>query len=35
MEIDVKPEGVAQVKTAYGIRRVSEMPIEEQLPRPC
>jgi hydrogenase expression/formation protein HypE len=30
-----KPEGVALVETAYGSRRVLEMPIEEQLPRIC
>ncbi|MFU8887346.1 MAG: hydrogenase expression/formation protein HypE [Trueperaceae bacterium] len=30
-----KPEGVALVETAYGTRRVLEMPIEEQLPRIC
>lgn len=30
-----KPEGVALVETAYGTRRVLEMPLEEQLPRIC
>jgi hydrogenase expression/formation protein HypE len=30
-----KPEGVALVETAYGSRRLLEMPIEEQLPRIC
>jgi hydrogenase expression/formation protein HypE len=30
-----KPEGVALIETAYGSRRVLEMPIEEQLPRIC
>ncbi len=30
-----KPEGMAIVQTAYGSRRVLEMPIEEQLPRIC
>ncbi len=30
-----RPEGVALVETAYGSRRVLEMPIEEQLPRIC
>jgi hydrogenase maturation factor len=28
-----KPEGMAIVETAYGSRRVLEMPIEEQPPR--
>ncbi len=30
-----KPEGRAIVETAYGSRRMLEMPIEEQLPRIC
>jgi hydrogenase expression/formation protein HypE len=30
-----KPEGIALVETAYGSRRILEMPIEEQLPRIC
>jgi hydrogenase expression/formation protein HypE len=30
-----KPQGMAIVETAYGSRRVLEMPIEEQLPRIC
>jgi hydrogenase expression/formation protein HypE len=34
-DIVVKPEGVALVETAYGTRRLLEMPIEEQLPRIC
>ncbi len=34
-DIVKKPEGVALVETAYGSRRVLEMPIEEQLPRIC
>jgi hydrogenase expression/formation protein HypE len=34
-DIVKKPEGVALVETAYGTRRVLEMPIEEQLPRIC
>ena len=34
-DVVVKPEGVALVETAYGSRRVLEMPIEEQLPRIC
>jgi hydrogenase expression/formation protein HypE len=31
----LEPAGVALVETAYGSRRVLEMPIEEQLPRIC
>lgn len=31
----VEPQGLALVETAYGSRRVLEMPIEEQLPRIC
>ena len=34
-DVVVQPEGVALVETAYGSRRVLEMPIEEQLPRIC
>jgi hydrogenase expression/formation protein HypE len=34
-DIVKKPEGVALVETAYGTRRILEMPIEEQLPRIC
>jgi hydrogenase expression/formation protein HypE len=30
-----KPQGMALIETAYGSRRVLEMPIEEQLPRIC
>jgi hydrogenase expression/formation protein HypE len=30
-----KPEGMAIVQTAYGSRRVLEMPMDEQLPRIC
>ena len=30
-----RPQGVALVETAYGSRRVLEMPVEEQLPRIC
>lgn len=30
-----RPEGLALVETAYGSRRVLEMPLEEQLPRIC
>ena len=30
-----KPKGMAIVETAYGSRRVLEMPIQEQLPRIC
>lgn len=30
-----KPEGLAVVETAYGTRRVLEMPVEELLPRIC
>lgn len=30
-----QPAGIALVETAYGSRRVLEMPIEEQLPRIC
>jgi hydrogenase expression/formation protein HypE len=30
-----KPEGIALIETAYGTRRILEMPIEEQLPRIC
>ncbi len=30
-----KPEGMALIETAYGTRRILEMPIEEQLPRIC
>lgn len=30
-----KPEGLAIVETAYGTRRVLEMPVEELLPRIC
>ena len=31
----VEPPGLALVETAYGSRRVLEMPVEEQLPRIC
>ena len=34
-DIVKKPEGVALIETAYGSRRMLEMPIEEQLPRIC
>jgi len=34
-DIVKKPEGVALIETAYGSRRLLEMPIEEQLPRIC
>jgi len=34
-DIVKQPAGVALVETAYGSRRVLEMPIEEQLPRIC
>jgi hydrogenase expression/formation protein HypE len=30
-----KPQGMAIVETAYGSRRVLEMPMDEQLPRIC
>jgi len=30
-----RPQGMALIETAYGSRRVLEMPIEEQLPRIC
>jgi hydrogenase expression/formation protein HypE len=30
-----RPEGLVLVETAYGTRRVLEMPLEEQLPRIC
>ncbi len=30
-----RPEGVALLQTAYGSRRLLEMPVEEQLPRIC
>jgi hydrogenase expression/formation protein HypE len=34
-DIVKQPAGIALVETAYGSRRVLEMPIEEQLPRIC
>jgi len=34
-DILVQPAGMALVETAYGSRRVLEMPVEEQLPRIC
>lgn len=34
-DVTRKPAGMAIVETAYGSRRVLEMPIEEQLPRIC
>ncbi len=34
-DVVVRPEGMALIETAYGSRRVLEMPIEEQLPRIC
>jgi hydrogenase expression/formation protein HypE len=34
-DIVKKPQGMALIETAYGSRRVLEMPIEEQLPRIC
>lgn len=34
-DLVVQPAGMALVETAYGSRRVLEMPVEEQLPRIC
>ncbi len=34
-DIVLEPAGMALIETAYGSRRVLEMPIEEQLPRIC